>query len=777
MEWLNSILQPKNQRALVNSEECDPQACYDSFKEHWHQTLKIFNRVQNLPSHDDVLGVVNHLEQMMTLLLYDIKRQDRHSMSVASSKCLEYLLTENILDRIFDWSMRAGRYNNAVRCEQLKMYEMLIRQSRHMLLIHEPFLRPMIKLLCSCEGEVFSTEIEKLLVDLLNQLSALLMQNIEFIELFFREEKNFVRFIIFSLLIPFVHREDSIGMRARDALLLCMSLSKKNKKVAIYIAEHSNFSVLVASGLSALYSVLPNVLHDIIVPDWHRFTPDDVNEIKGLLTFVTSLEFSNAIAQVAHPMIRRELQEFLYRGFLIPVLGPALLQTTVQEQVAATAYLELILRTVTQPGLLHSMLQFLLKVDYDGERLLNILIQRINSERQLCLVSLAVFESMVDLDCEDLMLELVFKYLQPCLHLMLSHRKILLPLDPHCQSFERLLTLSPKCCQLDDDTIIEGNNVQWNHFKHKQSLYGKYYAYLCDARSKIGRCQMACMTWNNSYSGEDDHSHNSEENSSSLISLERSSGYESFNLNSEDLKDDFEFWQISSNNNKHKKSNISPTIIDDVEQLSSSASAGPFLVILMEKLRNFLSNSFYINLHITGLISRLAAYPQPLLRAYLLDHSLVLQPNVPSLFEIIGVLQQKIDDYMSRQSDCINLIKYARDCLVDREIMLVNLRRYRAENPNMRKPDSNEPFQRNGPKRRSLNIPPISSLFSRRPSQIESSVPMVSSPEELQFNLIYPKFNEGQHVALCAVLLEEWVKELAALAQEHTVAQLATLLK
>lgn len=179
-------------------------------------------------------------------------------------------------------------------------------------------------------------------------------------------------FIIFSLLIPFVHREDSTGMRARDALLLCMSLSKKNKRVAIYIAEHSNFSILLASGLSGLYSVLPNILDDISVPDWHRFTPDDVNEIKGLLTFVTSLEFSNAVAQVAHPMIRKQLQEFLYRGFLIPVLGPALLQINVYEQVAATAYLELILRTVSDTGLLHSLLQFLLNIDFDGEKILGI---------------------------------------------------------------------------------------------------------------------------------------------------------------------------------------------------------------------------------------------------------------------------------------------------------------------------------------------------------------------------------------------------------------------
>lgn len=47
--------------------------------------------------------------------------------------------------------------------------------------------------------------------------------------------------MIFSLLLPFVHREGGIGQQARDALLLCMALSASHTSVGQYIAQHSNF--------------------------------------------------------------------------------------------------------------------------------------------------------------------------------------------------------------------------------------------------------------------------------------------------------------------------------------------------------------------------------------------------------------------------------------------------------------------------------------------------------------------------------------------------------
>lgn len=65
-----------------------------------------------MPNHDDVLGVVNHLEQMATLLLYDIKKQSGSFCGnpVNSSKCLEYLLSQNILNKIFEWGIKSGKY-------------------------------------------------------------------------------------------------------------------------------------------------------------------------------------------------------------------------------------------------------------------------------------------------------------------------------------------------------------------------------------------------------------------------------------------------------------------------------------------------------------------------------------------------------------------------------------------------------------------------------------------------------------------------------------------
>ena len=61
---------------------------------------------------------------------------------------------------------------------------------------------------------------------------------------------------------------------------------------------------------------------------------------------------------------------------------------------------------------------------------------------------------------------------------------------------------------------------------------------------------------------------------------------------------------------------------------------GLFLKIVMDKLMDMMEHPPSVNILMTRLLSRLATYPQPLLRSLLLNHQLVLKPGVPNLLSV-----------------------------------------------------------------------------------------------------------------------------------------------
>lgn len=964
--------------------DADPSACYDSFCKHWQQAYEIILRTsppKGICNQDDVLGVVNHVDQMITLLVLELRdfnfyNNYRQSTTATHSPCLEYLLSENLLVKLYDWNKYSGRYNNAVRLEQLKLYELLISHNGT-LLAHEPVARPLLRLLEDCANDIMPLEVEGKLVVLLNQLCVALMQNMALLDLFFHSTaigKN--KFIIFTLLIPYVHREAGVGQQARDSMLLCMSLSKKNDEVGLYIADHSNICPVLATGLSGLYSLLPRKL-DIETDDWHRLTPDDVNDLPALMHLMNSLDFCNAVAQVAHHLVQKQLLEFLYHGFLVPVMGPALLQTTVDELVAATAYFDLFLRSVTEPGLLRSFVRFLLEDNYDECRILDSLIQRISSRSRLCIVTLGLFETLVNLNCEDIMLELCLGALSPCSHVMLSQRRRLRDIDPFGRAAEKFLSLTPTCCSPFTSINSQFNSLPNNATYEKyssapseslkslpasinygvrlsDSLYGNYHAYLCDARQKIRACRIACSNWSYKYNGElpkdsttssattliDDNMlldqsqkkietnkalsletlkqsalfNESSENSSidnmliniqsllngkdlnaiekkvkieplaatgielsleeqakldadiaellnedigisnslkemslidkkefdsgiddsnttmnSLLSLGESSGYESFafkgssqstpdNEPSEDRISEHDEMEIESNKeqsiflhsiiesnlitpeeltvNKQSKENYRQDVFN------GQPNVGIFLDVLLRKLECMTSNNLYVNLHLTGLISRLAIYPQPLLQSFLLNHSLVFQPSIRSLFQVLASLKHKIDQFLSQHNNVDILVEQARLFLINREDKLVNARKNALEAaahsaPTKRNSLSGESFSRGENKKWSLTSSFTQMLKrssgSSGPSSLINTINQSTGMSENQLEAIghgsgyryYTKMswespNEVspiQNVVLCAVVLDEWLKELAAITQEHAIISLTNNLE
>lgn len=71
-------------------------------------------QTSNGTSHDDVLGVVSHLDHMVTLLLLELhncnKTPPPASQAVPPAPCLEFLLSENLLDKLYEWSKTTERY-------------------------------------------------------------------------------------------------------------------------------------------------------------------------------------------------------------------------------------------------------------------------------------------------------------------------------------------------------------------------------------------------------------------------------------------------------------------------------------------------------------------------------------------------------------------------------------------------------------------------------------------------------------------------------------------
>lgn len=154
----------------------------------------------------------------------------------------------------------------------------------------------------------------------------------------------------------------------------------------------------------------------------------------------------------------------------------------------------------------------------------------------------------------------------------------------------------------------------------------------------------------------------------SLLSLGESSGYESFAFkgSSESTPDNEPSEdRISEHEETETESSIEPCIkfhgVNDISLQPNEQSAsnkqrkdslsynhdifngqpnvGIFLDVVLRKLECMANNNVYVNLHLTGLLSRLAVYPQPLLQSFLLNNSLVFQPSIRSLFQVRRCLQ------------------------------------------------------------------------------------------------------------------------------------------
>ncbi|KAJ8282259.1 hypothetical protein COCON_G00047780 [Conger conger] len=447
----------------------DPETCLMVFENHWRQVSWVLEQRDSPGSGagDDLTAVRNHTDQMMCLLSEERPAGGGGSGDPAPGPILELVVTENVLDRLLQWHLRRGLDPDS-QGALLKLFEMLIGRSQQPLLRHKPVLQPLLRLLAACADPQLGcpAALESSLVLLLNQVCACVARHPCVLELLLRSApgptpQGPTNLLIFSLLVPFIHRDGAIGQQARDALLLVMATSADNQAMARYIAENSYFCPVLATGLSALYSSLPRKI-EVRGDDWHALRREDWVGVSSLVLFMNSLEFCNAVVQVSHPLVRCQLLDYVHNGFLVPVMGPALHKSSVEEMIASTAYLDLFLRSVTETALLKTFLRFILLHRHDNDTILNTLLTRISSNSRLCMVSLSLFRTLLALNCEDLVLQLVLRYLIPCTHVMLSQRRAVKETDIYGKSADRFLSLIPECCRLDTAPSSDREEDFWD---------------------------------------------------------------------------------------------------------------------------------------------------------------------------------------------------------------------------------------------------------------------------------------------------------------------------
>lgn len=248
---------------------------YEVFKDHWKQATHIFskslvndddiqivknnlNQMVNLLL--DEMNNPNNYLSLKPLAFMEPNSREKSQGKTDYGPIWNYLFANNIFETIFLWSLSYPEYLFDLKYEQLKYYENLVYQmqtnEQTHLLLNVEIHRPLFTLLNHCSTHN-SEQIERLMISILNQLCVCICKNANILEIFFEQAKksnsnnnshnssfytsessqqqssiehnpykftthfspdrqyvpptSSARFFIFSLLIPYIHKEGALG--------------------------------------------------------------------------------------------------------------------------------------------------------------------------------------------------------------------------------------------------------------------------------------------------------------------------------------------------------------------------------------------------------------------------------------------------------------------------------------------------------------------------------------------------------------------------------------
>jgi len=421
---------------------------FDAFKEHWKQVKAVLEATgpwstgtRNIDSIEASISSVRaNLLSLTELLVAELRETPN------LGPIMEFCLIENLFKRLCVWALQPGAYQIERVVDQLRMYEVLVADSARCILHDKPLLQPLFALLAYHQTSPVNFEADELVSQLLQSLCLWIGRDPTLLPVFFcvsQEDQGPAGFLLFSLLLSYVYRDGQVGNRARDSLLLIFSHSARCDEVSEYITNNSNFCPVLAAGLSGLYSTLPRRL-EFRGDEFCSLERYHWENVSSLRSFMQSLLFINSVCELAEPQVLKSLLSFLHSGFLVPVLGPSLHNTNPEESLCSTAYLELFIRSITSKPLLKCLLQFIVLHEHEGVPIIETLTQRLASNHRQCLAALSLFSTLISINCEDFMFQLILRYLIPCTHMLWTQRNLIRQNEQLVFSADKFLNLTPK---------------------------------------------------------------------------------------------------------------------------------------------------------------------------------------------------------------------------------------------------------------------------------------------------------------------------------------------
>ncbi|CAH8858516.1 unnamed protein product [Trichobilharzia szidati] len=247
-----------------------PSGSIQEFYDHWDSCKSIINDSNNtVLSIAKIESVFNHVGKIILLVVDEHFSCKSEQNTVQQGSYLEAVLHNNIFQSLLIWieasptlkDDKSLSTRDVLRRNLIIAFEQLITQSRQNVLLHRPILQPLCQLLFKLSSQL-RPGYDQIYGRLLHSVCVLLCRNYQLLDYSRQLCKEIFNqpYMIFSLLVPLVHRNDTLGDSARDSFLLIFAISKKDDQLGQYLAYESDICPVLATGLSGLYSSLPKKL-------------------------------------------------------------------------------------------------------------------------------------------------------------------------------------------------------------------------------------------------------------------------------------------------------------------------------------------------------------------------------------------------------------------------------------------------------------------------------------------------------------------------------------